>query len=138
MVTSNLEELRSGPEPWTGREEDWAVFKFKMKNKVRKIHEDLPDMMDTAACQTVEVDLQTMSQVSQGLAGKLMSELSDKCKDRALRVLMSCPQPGNGFEGWRLLSKVGEGGGKTRKTGLLNAILKFEFGANKSTEEFLD
>ena len=70
------------------------------------------------------------------VAGKLMTELCTRTTAKAKRALMQMPESesSNGFKAWRILAYIGEGGGSTRKTGILNMVLKL----NSSGNDFLD
>ena len=51
-------------------------------------------------------------------AGRIMTDLSLKTVDRAQRLLMNLEESDNGFEAWKALVRMGEGGGGIKKAGL--------------------
>ena len=68
-----------------------------------------------------------------GWSGKVMTDLSLKTVDKAQRALMSIQESDNGFEAWRVLVRMGEGGGGIKKAGLLRQLLRVDFSG-----DFLD
>ena len=50
---------------------------------------------------------------------------------------MTLEDQGNGFEAWRRLCEMGQGGGRLRKVGLLNQIIKYRFQAKDFMDSFM-
>jgi hypothetical protein len=118
-VSVTLHNLQTqGPFRWGGEEERWIEWQFEVMQWSRRHDKRMLEYMSKSADQTAEVDWDDMTEEIQGLAGKLMSDLAMRTTDRARRVLMTMEDQGNGFEAWRRLTELGQGGGRLRKVGL--------------------
>ena len=116
----------SGPLKWAGDESDWQTFKFEFLNWARRHSPELPRLLSTAS-EAEGLALVDMTTSAVELAGKVMTDLSLRTTERAQRALMAISEPDNGFEGWKVLTHMGEGGGGIKRAGLLRQILKHDF-----------
>ena len=108
---------QAGPSKWNGDEADWPTFKFEFLNWSRRHGADLPRMLK-AAEDLASVLLADMTEEVGVTAGRIMTDLSLKTVDRAQRLLMNLEESDNGFEAWKALVRMGEGGGGIKKAGL--------------------
>ena len=116
------------PGLWSGDYKTWTTWKFQMRNWLRR-HSPLHMSNTLKTCENLdtEVPYETIEDEQKEISAKIMTDLALKTSDKALRIVMSVIEPDNGLEAWRLLCKRGEGGTGYKRSGLLQAILSFDF-----------
>ena len=117
---------QAGPQKWAGDEADWPTFKFEFLNWARRHAPELPRLLNSAS-EAEAIFLADMTEAATVLAGKVMTDLSLRTTERAQRALMAISEADNGFEGWKILTHMGEGGGGIKRAGLLRQLLKYDF-----------
>ena len=110
------------PKDFTGRDEEWNSFKFKLRNYLTLLDVDYDSLLDSSEASELEIRQDALGETAKKLSVQLYALLAQLCQDRALKLVKKVKDR-CGFEVWRLLHTRYEPKVDGRFMGMLSSIL---------------
>ena len=125
------------PQGFDGSEGSWREWRFTFEAYTGCLAPDLRPLMSQAAREQSMISMSVMDSRQRVLCETLYYVLAMILKQKALRLLMGV-EPGNGFEGWRVLVRTMEPTAAGRHLGLLSQVLAPGLGSALQGQAALD
>ena len=74
------------PKDFTGKDEDWAPFKFKFRNYLTLLDAGYDIFLDAAEENQDEIAQESLTAAAQGLSIQLYALLAQLCQEKALKL----------------------------------------------------
>lgn len=124
MMGMSSERTLGRPREWNGKEEGFDTFAFKFANWLSGMPGNAEELLDKAAMETEPIQIERLDFKKRVMAKGVNQALRGLVEGKALDIVKSVEERGNGFEAWRRLWAEYRPQTAGRKVSLVEAVME--------------